>query len=205
MSTNLFIVLDGLDGSGKGEIIKKLHNYFFSKSKKYRVLTTREPTNGEYGRKARSILKEDKDPLKNAETLLDLYIKDRKSHLSKVIDPFLSAEDSHIVLCDRYYYATIAYQQTQGIPLNRLLDLNKEFTKPTISFILDVKPEIALERIKKARSATEKFEKLDFMNNLRKNFLQLKTQLKDNIIIIDANKPLEDVFNQIKEEVQSLL
>ena len=202
---NLFIVLDGLDGSGKGELIKELHNYLFSKNKNYRLLTTREPTNGKYGKEIRAILKEEKDPLKNAEKLLNLYVKDREHHLKTLIEPFLSEENSHIVLCDRYYYSTIAYQVAQGIELNKALDLNKDFRKPTIAFILDVDPEIALERINKARPSTEKFEKLDFMKKLRKNFLNLKTQLKDNIKIIDANKPLEEVFEQIKEEIEALL
>ena len=55
----MFIVIDGIDGSGKSEIVKMLHNYLFSKNKKYRILTTREPTNGIYGNKIREMLRKE--------------------------------------------------------------------------------------------------------------------------------------------------
>ena len=57
MKKGLFIVVDGIDGSGKSEIVKKLHNHLFSKSKKYRILTTREPTSGIYGKRIREMLR----------------------------------------------------------------------------------------------------------------------------------------------------
>ena len=62
MKKGLFIVVDGIDGSGKSEIVKMLHNYLFSKHKKYRLLTTREPTYGKYGNKIRIMLRKEKKP-----------------------------------------------------------------------------------------------------------------------------------------------
>ena len=192
----MFIVIDGIDGSGKGEMINRLHNYLFSRNKKNRILTTREPTYGRYGRQIREILKKEKDPMKNAELLLDLYVKDRKKHVENVIKPFLKGENS-IVLCDRYYYSTIAFQHTQGIDLRLILERNREFPKPDFCFILDLDPKIALERISKTRQK-EKFEDLKFMEKLRKNFLELKNILDDNIIVIDASKSKEEVSEEIK-------
>ena len=89
MVKGVFIVLDGMDGSGKSEMVKLLHNYLFSKNKKYRILTTREPTNGIYGKEIRKILAKEKDPKLNAEKLLELFIKDREEHVNRVIIPFL--------------------------------------------------------------------------------------------------------------------
>ena len=60
MRRGIFIVVDGIDGSGKSEIVKMLHNYLFSKNKKYRLLTTREPTNGNYGKQVREMLRKEK-------------------------------------------------------------------------------------------------------------------------------------------------
>ena len=74
MVKSIFIVLDGMDGSGKSEMVKLLHNYLFSKSKEYRILTTREPTNGIYGKKIRDILVSEDDPHKSAKKLLALFI-----------------------------------------------------------------------------------------------------------------------------------
>ena len=88
MVKGVFIVLDGMDGSGKSEMVKLLHNYLFSKSKKYRILTTREPTNGVYGKAIRNILASEEDPKLNAEKMLELFIKDREYHLKNTISPF---------------------------------------------------------------------------------------------------------------------
>ena len=203
---NIFIVLDGLDGSGKGEMINRLHNYLFSKSKDYKILSTREPSSGKYGKEIRELLKTEKDPKANAENFLDLYIKDREDHLKETILPFLnSATNINIVIWDRYYYSTIAFQHTQGIELNKVIELNKDFKQPDIAFILDLPPEIALERIGNRGKQKEKFEQLEFMQTLRKNFLELKQHITDNIKIIDASKTKEEVFNQIKKEIDILL
>ncbi|MCD6547044.1 MAG: dTMP kinase [Nanoarchaeota archaeon] len=196
---NMFIVLDGLDGCGKGEQIKRLHNFFFELDKRNIILTTREPTYGTYGVKIRKILKEEKDPYKNAELLLELYTKDREEHLEKTIKPFLfsTGEINKIVLCDRYYHSTYAFQQAQGIPFERIYELQKDFLKPTITFILDLNPELALSRIQNGRANSEKFEKLEIMGKIRKNFLDLKNKLDEKIFVIDASKSKEEVFNQI--------
>ena len=206
MGKSLFIVIDGLDGSGKSEIVKMLHNYLFSKSKKYRILTTREPTIGTYGTKIRKILGEEKDPDVNAENLLELFTKDRDEHLKNVILPFLEKSNEHelnIVLCDRYYYSTIAFQCTQGLDVRKVIEKNEKFRKPDIALIMDIEPEIALDRIKYREK--EKFEQIGFMKKLRKNFLKLPSLLSDNIKIVDASKSLHEVFEEIKKEVDKLL
>ena len=197
---NIFIVIEGIDGCGKGEQIKRLQNYFFEKDKRNIVLTTREPTYGNYGMRIRQILRDDKDPLHNAELMLELYTKDRKEHLDTLILPFLArktGEINHILLCDRYYHSTYAFQQTQGIPFEKIHDMEKDFKKPNITFILDVSPETALSRISSDRNGSEKFEKIEFMQDLRDNYLKLKEQLKEKIYIVDASKSREDVFNNI--------
>jgi len=206
MSKGIFIVIDGVDGSGKSEIVKLLHNYLFSKSKSYNILTTREPTSGTYGKEARKILAGDEYPGTNSEKMLNLFIKDREEHVNNTIIPFLESQngdETNIVICDRYYYSTIAFQNTQGLDIDMLIEKNKSFVKPDVAFILDVKPEIALERIKSREK--EKFEEIDFMKKLEKNFLDLKDHLDDNIKIIDASGKLNDVFEIVKEEVNKLL
>lgn len=204
MKKGLFIVIDGIDGSGKSEIVKLLHNYLFSKHKKYRILTTREPTNGIYGKKIRQMLRKEKDPKSNSKKLMELFIKDRKEHLKNTIELFLnkSNKHEHIVLCDRYYYSTIAFQGAQGLRIKELIAKNKAFRKPDITFILDVEPFIALERIKYRKK--EKFEQIEFMKKIRENFLKLPKLLKDNIKIINASKPLKNVFGNVKKEVNKI-
>ena len=205
MAKSLFIVLDGMDGSGKSEMVKLLHNYIFSKSKSYKILTTREPTSGRYGREIREILASDKDPKENAEKLLELFIKDRREHVNNSIEPFLKKNNGgvNIAICDRYYYSTIAFQALQGLDMKMLIEKNKKFLKPDVAFIMDINPEIALERIKHREK--EKFEQLDFMRKLRERFLQLPKILKDNIKVIDASREANEVFEDIKKEADKLL
>ena len=206
MKKGLFIVIDGIDGSGKSEIVKMLHNYLFSKSKKCRILTTREPTNGRYGTKIREMLRKEKDPNSSREKIMELFIKDRENHLKSAIEPFLKnggSNELNIVLCDRYYYSTIAFQGAQGMGIKSLIKRNRGFRKPDIAFILDTEPSLALERIRYREK--EKFEQLTFMKKIRENFLKLPTLLKDNIKIIDSNKSLKDAFESIAKEVDRIL
>ena len=202
----MFITLEGLDGSGKSEMVKLLHNYLFSKDKKYRIMTTREPTNGIYGNEIRNILKTETDPSINAEKLLDLFIRDREEHLKNTIIPFLSGASNsevNIVISDRYYYSSIAFQANQGLDIKRIIGKNGGFLKPDIAFIMDIKPEIALERIKNRKR--EKFEQLEFMNKLRELFLKMPGLLRDNIKILDASRGIDEVFGDLKKEVDKLL
>ena len=206
MGKGIFIVIDGMDGAGKGELIQRLQSYIFSKDKKNRIMTTREPTMGIFGREIRKILKEDNGPEKNAETLLELFIKDREEHLNKTIIPFLdnvSGDNVNIVLCDRYYHSTIAFQHAQGIEMKKLLDMNRKFRKPDLALILDLNPEIALKRLSARQK--EKFEQIDFMKRLRENFLSLNRHIDDNIKVIDASKSAEEVFESVKKEIGGIV
>ena len=205
MKKGIFIVVDGIDSSGKSEIVKMLHNYLFS-NKKYRILTTREPTNGNYGKQTRQMLVKEKNPFISSKKLLELFIKDRKQHLKETVEPFLNKSNKHelnIVLCDRYYYSTIAFQGAQGLSIKELIAKNKTFRRPNIAFILDVKPSLALERIEYRKK--EKFEQLEFMKKIRTNFMKLPILVNDNIKIVNSSKSLKDVFEDIKKEVNKIL
>jgi dTMP kinase len=206
MKNSYFIVVDGIDGSGKSEMVKMLHNHLFSKSKKFRILTTREPTNGEYGKKIRQMLIHENDPFSSSNDMTELFIKDREMHLKNTILPFLSKTDGdeiNIAISDRYYHSTIAFQSAQGMDMQEMIDRNKNFLKPDITFILDVNPEIALKRIEYRKK--EKFEQLQFMHKIRNNFLQLPEILEANIKIVDSNRPMRQVFNDVKKDIDALI
>lgn len=197
------MVFTGLDGSGKGTQIAKTAQYLFDKIKLADIYLTREPSNGSYGQQIRNqILKRDKDPMKNARLCLDLYIKDREWHVNNVIKPRL--EKGNVVICDRYYYETMTYQQTQGISIKEIIELNKKFPKPDIAFMIDVPASVAVERINLRGTAITKFENLEFMKKLRQNFLDLPKYLDDNIKVINGNQSIEEVFNEIKKELDRI-
>ncbi len=199
-----FIVFEGLDGSGKGTMLAKTAEWLFNSHLVDKILLTREPTNSTYGKQIRKMLVSDKEPMTKAKQLLNLYLEDRKEHLEKVIKPALQLNT--VVLCDRYKYSTICYQQAQGIPLDKIISLHERMLVPDLTLILDVLPEIALERIRQNRAKYEKFEKRFFLEELRQNYLALKKQLpNENIKIINAGLPLEEVFASIKRNISMVL
>ena len=151
------------------------------------------------------MLANETDPIQSKDELTELFVKDRKEHLEKTIIPFLNSteEDTNIVICDRYYYSTISFQGAQGIEIQELIEKNKDFLKPDITFILDVEPDVALKRIEYRKK--EKFEQLGFMKKIRENFLKLPEMLEDQIMIVNSNKPIKEVFNQIKKEVEKVI
>ncbi|MEM5869572.1 MAG: dTMP kinase [Candidatus Aenigmatarchaeota archaeon] len=203
MSKGVFIVLEGIDGSGKSSQSKLLFD--FLQKNKIPAILTHEPTDGEIGYLlTNKYLKEVDLPLVDA----FLFAADREEHLKKTVIPAL--EQGKIVISDRYYHSTLAYQQAQGLELKFLLELNKKFIKPDLTIIIDLEPEIAVERIEKDKNRKmeerKKFEKVEFLKKVRKNFLELKEILKDErIVVIDGNKTKEEVFEAVLSEVKKIL
>jgi|YelNatPaOPRAMG01_1025707.scaffolds.fasta_scaffold04551_12 dTMP kinase len=203
MPKGFFIVFEGIDGSGK-TTQSKLFSDFFSKKGK-QVIWTKEPTDGDIGSLlSNKYLKEVDLPIVDAL----LFAADREEHLKKTVIPALS--QGKIVISDRYYHSTLAYQQAQGLELKWLLELNKNFIKPDLTIIIDLEPEIAIERIEKDKKRKiedrKKFEKLEFLKKVRKNFLDLSKVLKDEkIVVINGNKGKEEVFEAILKEIKKIL
>tara|TARA_Y100000310_G_C20695761_1_gene825591 strand:- start:4386 stop:5009 length:624 start_codon:yes stop_codon:yes gene_type:complete len=204
-----FIVFEGIDGSGKTSQILKTIDLL----KDYnQIFVTKEPTANKLGKHIKKLLKQDKDPKANAEKYTQLYTLDRKYH-NKQIKKQLNL--NNIVICDRYYYSTLAYQQAQGYNVKKIIEQSKKFLIPDITFIIDLPAETAIERLRARGKKIEKFEKEKFLETLRDNYLKMpgygkildkkrNSQLRENIKIIDGNHPKEKVFEQIKEELKRL-
>jgi len=204
-----FIVFDGLPGSGKGTQIKKTFEYIFDKSKKYdNILVTDEPTNGPFGLKVRELFKQQKDALDLREEIFQAFVDDREWHIENIIKPAL--EKGFIVICDRYKYSSIAYQTVQGNSFEKVFLAHKDFLAPDLALIFDVEPTEAIRRSSSAndekRKQSDNFRELEFIKQLRKYFTDLPNNLpSENIKIIDANKSVNEVFSQIKLEIDKTL
>lgn len=202
-----FIVLEGIDGSGTTTQAKRLTNYLFDKEG-YHVFLTREPTGFEIGKEIKRRLKEDKaagiNPFKDkGEEYTNLYIEDRISHVRKVVAPCLGLGVP--IISDRYKYSTLTYQTAQGQDLDELIKKHNWLTVPDLVLILDLPAEEALKRRVRDQTTPEFFEKLEFQEKVRENYLSLKEKLpEENIVIIDGTKPVEEVFESIKYEVDKL-
>ena len=127
-----------------------------------------------------------------------LYAQDRKEHLEKVIIPALKRE--RIVISDRYFFSSFAYGTAHGADLEEIIKLNEDFLYPNITFILKVRSEICIERIEKRGDPKTLFEKREQLSKVWQVYEKLSSRF-ENIKIIDGEKSIEQVFEQIKSEL----
>jgi len=193
-----FIVFEGLDGSGQSTQSKLLAE--FLKKKKYKVLLTKEPTpNSEAGKKIRKIL--DKKLKANPAAFQKLYAKDRKEHLEREIVPAL--KKGKAVVSDRYFFSSFAYGRASGLSLNWLIKINNKFLMPDLTFILEVGPEICLERIKKRGDKRTLFEEKEKLEKVWQTYKVLSKRFR-NVIMINGEKSIKGVFKNIKKNLKIL-
>ena len=200
-----FIVFEGIDGCGKGTQLKLVHNYLWDLSKENEIYSTREPTR--HSKEIREKMQQGKDVENDKEWYAEHFIKDRENHSKNFIVP--SQLNGIYILCDRYKYSTLAYQQTQGINLDKLIEMHSRYSiaEPDLTLIYDCQAEIAYERrLKENESAREVFDRdLEFQKKLRQNYLNLKKILsEENIVIINGNQEVEDVFKETKKHIDKL-
>ena len=203
----MFISLEGIEGSGKTSQINRMGAYFEKRGQL--TLVTREPGGTDIGRKIRAILldPENKDLSYMSELLL--YMADRAQHLDTIIKPAL--ESGKTVICDRYADATVVYQgYARGLSpdlMHRLHSLLFEDLKPNLTLLLDVDPEIGLERAWRelnsgSRSRNEgrfEEEKLAFHQRVRDGYLELARNEAERFRIIDAAQDEAAVWNDIRQ------
>lgn len=181
----MFIVLEGIDGCGKSTQAKLIGRWLRQEKKK-KVLLTAEPTKNRIGVLIRRILsgKEKASP----EALALLFTADRFQHLKDEVN--LALAKGKIVICERYYYSTIAYQSAQGLDWGWLLSLNKFARKPDLTILIDVNPNDSAKRT----STAEIFENSSFLKKVRRNYLKFRNEL----CVVDGNRGKEEVFEDIK-------
>jgi dTMP kinase len=185
-----FITFEGGEGAGKSTLIAILYDLL--KKKGVDVLKTREPGGSYIGQLIRNVLLERKEiPLgKRAELLL--FLADRAQHVEEVILPAI--QSGTLVLCDRFTDSTIAYQGiARGIHDD--LELFCQFAsfqlEPHRTFLLDIDPQIGLERVRKLRSQPlDRLEEEDltFHQKVRNAFLQTAQRSPLRIIVLDGAK-----------------
>ena len=207
VTTGKFITFEGGEGAGKSTHIKLLQKKLTAEGAS--VLVTREPGGSPRAEAIRELLLSGKvKPLGPTAEALLFYVA-RDSHLELTIRPAL--RDGRIVLSDRFSDSTRAYQGAGGSVSISMLDALEHTivgpTRPNLTFILDVPPEIGLERAReraqKSGASADRFETMDlsFHKDLRKAFLEIAEAEPDRCVVIDATQPEEAAANQIWEVV----
>ena len=184
----MLINLEGIDGCGKSTQSQFLMDKFESGNEK--TILLKEPTNGKYGQKLWEMLSGKIEA--TTEEILELFVLDRKEHVNQKIKPAL--DDGIIVLMDRYYYSTMAYQAAAGIDVDRIRRDNEFAPKPDIVLIFDLPADLAMKRVR-SHSVADVFEKEEHLEKVRKAYLNLED---DSLVrIIDATRAPEEIFDEV--------
>ena len=203
----LFLVFEGIDGSGKTSQLKRTKEYLEAKG--YDVVTTREPGGTPISEKIRGLLLDPANGGMNDRCELLLYGAARAQHLAEVIRPAIACGKA--VLCDRFSLSTAAYQgYGRGISLD-LLDAVHSVAafnvKPDLTLVVDVPVEVSAHRVAVSRGEPKdrlEQEKSDFFEKVRQGFL-CEAQKDDSIVVIDGVQTEEDVFEDIKKALENVL
>jgi len=190
-----FVTFEGIDGSGKSTIIKKVFERL--KSKGHDVILTFEPTDSWIGKIVQKCIKTKSDTYVTAFT----FIADRVDHC-KQIQKWL--DDGKIVLCDRYAESTYAYQGAQMQDLvddaiKWLQDLSKNrIIMPDRTFLFVIEPKDSIARIQN-RNNLIPFEKVDFLEKVHKNYLEICKGKR--FVKLDATKTIQDLTDICVDDI----
>ncbi|MGI6655665.1 MAG: dTMP kinase [Desulfobulbus sp.] len=191
------IAFEGIDGTGKSTQLPLLAEFLRSRGRA--VVATREPTDGPYGQKIRALYRDRSRATPEQE--LDLFIRDRQQHVDQCIRPALEA--GHIVLTDRYYFSTAAYQGAAGCDPADIFARNAFAPEPDLVLLLVQTPQQSLERIQIGRrEPPNEFEKLDQLTRVAQLFASFSHPC---IVRIDADRPVDEVQEAIRSEVMRML
>ena len=195
----MFIVFEGIDGTGKSTIAKKLAMELEKEG--YEVFLTQEPTKTWIGEDVRRAIEEEK----NGFTQALLFFADRAEHVQDI-----EKNKEKIVICDRYVYSTFAYQGAQlekELGIERALEWFERVYEPMrldpdLVFLIVVDPKEGIRRIY-GRERKEKFEKVEFLKRVQEIYLMIASKYK--FIVVDGNREIEEIYGKIKRKIFQVL
>ncbi|WP_182353919.1 dTMP kinase [Flaviflexus huanghaiensis] len=193
--TGTFISFEGGDGTGKTTQINILAEHV--RSDGLEVVTTREPGGTELGREIRQALLHGEDLSPRTEALL--YSADRAHHVATVIRPGL--ERGATVMTDRFVDSSVAYQgAARQLGVDEIRSLNMWAVGglvPHITLLLDLDPAVGAARLDREKDRLESAGS-DFHQRVRQTYLEMARAEPDRFIIIDANRPISDIAEDVR-------
>ncbi len=204
---NMFISFEGIEGLGKTTHLKRLAEWLQQKA--IDVVITREPGGTPMGEEIRDVLLAHRHEIVAPKTELLLMFAARAQHVATIIQPALKR--GAWVLCDRFTDASFAYQGGgRGMDLQKIKALETwvlEQFEPDLTFLFDAEPSIGLERIKGRDGHPDRFEleKIEFFERVRSVYKTRAEQNPKRFRIIDASKPLEEVWKEVRTIIDAWL
>ncbi len=198
MRKGKFIVFEGIDGSGKTTQARRLAEFWRGEGRE--VVLTAEPTSMPTGRALREALS---GKVKKSECQMAvMFVEDRIAHNIDPEDGIKALVEAGVdVICDRYYYSTLAYQgSSTDYKWVKAMNLRcPEIMHPDLCIYIDLLPKQSLERIAKGRDSVEIYENEQTLCAVRDKFLSVIRDLGevDNICIVDGYRTEEQVAEDI--------
>lgn len=197
MKRGFLIVFEGIDGTGKSTQCELLAKSLTERD--ILNIALAEPTRGTWGTKIRKLLSEGRQGISPQEEL-SWFVNDRKEDIELNIMPAL--QDNKVVLMDRYYFSTAAYQGALGLDPEQITLENETFAPiPDRVLIFLTSPETCLERIESSRDQKSAFEKLDYLRNVQEIF---KSFTGPNIRFIDSVGSVPEVHEKVLSAIEDL-
>lgn len=190
----VFIVIEGLDGSGKTTQARLLAKKL---SKKYNIFLTTEPSRGKIGSYIREYYLYEKQRLPTDVEAL-LFAADRLEHVKKELVPAL--DEGKLVICDRYLHSSLAYQGSSGLSIDWIRGINSKALQPDIGIFIDLAPEVVLKRLNRKKSVMETLETQQKVREIYLKFVE-----NGELVRIDGDKPKEDVANDLYSKVTEMI
>ncbi len=202
-----FITLEGGEGVGKSTNVPFIKHYIEARG--VNVVTTREPGGTSLAEKIRDLLLQRHDEALTKEAEILLVFAARAQHLNQVIKPALA--QGSWVLCDRFTDATYAYQGGgRGIEsdaINWLQRFVQNDLSPDLTLLLDLPVAAGMARAKNRGGEADRFEaeQIQFFEQVRSNYLHLAAAFPGRIKLIEANRSLETVQQEMAKHIDIML
>jgi dTMP kinase len=190
------VVFEGIDGCGKSTQLQLLAESL--RARGVDPLVTKEPTDGPFGRRIRAMARSGERVAPAEE--LRWFVEDRREHAAQELRPALAA--GRLILCDRYYLSTVAYQGARGFdPAQLLAEAEAEFPLPDLALLFEIAPAEGLARVAARGGVAEPaFEEVDYLHRVAAVFRSLD---RPYLARIDASRDVATVATEVAERGRS--
>ena len=199
LARGVLIAIEGIDGAGKTTQARAIAEGI-QRRWGFPVISTKEPTDGVWGRKIRESARSGRLP---PEEEFRFFLEDRRDHVTSLIEPSLARGE--VVIVDRYYLSSAAYQGARGLSQQAILEANEKFSpRPDVVFLLEIPVEDAAKRIlRREGDEGNLFEERDYLERCAAGFEEL-VETRDFFKTLDGMGSREEITNAALGHLVSL-